>query len=119
MRWYPQDDKTSAQTAATAGAAKAGGPWEFVLARYRKDWDTQFPSLCYVPVLPTNSVDSETTQTYMVASDSDVLSLDLPPIDTMFNLSPSPATKAMICDETTAVPFLTLDPVVPPDPIDT
>ena len=55
----------------------------------------------------------------MVDSDFDVLSLDLPPIDTMFNLSPSPATKAMICDENFAVPFLTLDSVVPPVPIDT
>ena len=36
MRWHPQDDKTSAQTAATSGAAKAGGPWEFLLARYEE-----------------------------------------------------------------------------------
>ena len=55
----------------------------------------------------------------MVNSDSDVLSLDMPPIDTMFNLSLSPPTKAMICDETTAVPIFTLDLVVPRDPIDT
>lgn len=36
----------------------------------------------------------------------------------MFNLSPSPAIKAMICDDTSEVHFLTLDHVVPLDPID-
>ena len=55
----------------------------------------------------------------MVTDDSDLLSADLPPIDSMFNLSLSPATKAMPRDYTSAVPFLTLDHVVPSDPIDT
>ena len=36
MRWHPQDDKTSALIAATAGAAEAGRHWEFLLARYEE-----------------------------------------------------------------------------------
>lgn len=49
--------------------------------------------------------------------DSDTEILELPFIDTILNLSPSPATKVMVFDETIAVSFLTLDPVLPPNPI--
>lgn len=55
----------------------------------------------------------------MVDTDFDSLSLDLPLIDSMFNISSSPASKAMICDDTSPVPFLTLDRVILLDPLDT